>query len=315
MSRVREEDRLSLAYKELDDIPEKIIEKYSHIRELDLSNNKIVELRHLRGFTRLETLVLDNNQITSHSRFPKLPTLLNLCVNSNQISNLSTFIENIVESLPNLKYLSMLRNEACPNYFNGGTPKSYDDYRHFVISQIKTLSHLDSTPVSDQERQAASRKYFDATPSALHPTARPRPKKATQTETAEKNEGEEPGKKKKKKKKGKKKTSTEESSAISLPPIDSTDQDTQPPPPPPSHHQPVAVEGVQLLPDLSQLETPPLPQKQQQQSQLLPPPPPGGGRIATDDDDDDDDWSSDEEDNISDSELSELLDELHNKEP
>ena len=83
----------------------------------------------LKSFTKLETLVLDNNCISSHTKFPPLPALTTLWVNRNKITNLSTFIDKLVVSVPNLKYLSMLGNEACPNFLNGGSLSQYNDYR------------------------------------------------------------------------------------------------------------------------------------------------------------------------------------------
>ena len=38
--------------------------------------------------------------------------------------------DNIVTNFPNLKYLSMMKNEAAPSYFNGGSKKDYQDYRY-----------------------------------------------------------------------------------------------------------------------------------------------------------------------------------------
>ena len=90
------------------------------------------DVRQLRDFDRLHTLILDNNRLTSHVKFPKLPQLRTLWVNKNNISNLSIFVDHLVAATPNLRYLSMLGNDACPNYFNGGTLKQYQDYRHVL---------------------------------------------------------------------------------------------------------------------------------------------------------------------------------------
>lgn len=87
----------------------------------------------LKSFTKLETLVLDKNQITSHTKFPSLPRLTTLWVNHNQITNLSIFIDKLVDATPNLRYLSMLGNEACPNFLNNGTLAQYNDYRLEII--------------------------------------------------------------------------------------------------------------------------------------------------------------------------------------
>lgn len=113
----------------------------------------------LREFSKLETLVLDGNSITSHTKFPPLPSLRTLWVNKNSINNLATFIDHLVESVPNIKFLSMLNNDACPNFFNGGTLKQYKDYRHYVISRLRNLETLDDAPVTEEERDEAMRIY------------------------------------------------------------------------------------------------------------------------------------------------------------
>ena len=83
----------------------------------------------LKDFGKLETLVLDKNQISSHTKFPNIPTLKTLWVNHNNITNLSVFIDKLVDAVPNLRYLSMLGNSACPNFLNNGTLSQYNDYR------------------------------------------------------------------------------------------------------------------------------------------------------------------------------------------
>jgi len=152
--------RLSLAYRDLTEIHERIVEKFGpFITELDLSNNSISDLTPLKGFIKLQTLVLDNNEITSHSKIPNLPELHTLWVNKNKISNLSLFIEKVAIACPNLRFLSMLNNEACPNYFNSGTLKQYQDYRQFVISRLKNIKTLDSEEIASQEVNKASEVY------------------------------------------------------------------------------------------------------------------------------------------------------------
>lgn len=59
-----------------------------------------------------------------------MESLHTLWVNQNKITNLSAFIETVAKCLPNLKYFSMMNNEAAPSYFNGGTYQQYKDYRY-----------------------------------------------------------------------------------------------------------------------------------------------------------------------------------------
>jgi Leucine-rich repeat (LRR) protein len=87
------------------------------------------DITPLGKFIHLELLVLDSNRITDHTKIPRMEKLHTLWVNKNHIANLAIFIDKLVEFAPNLKFLSMLNNDACPNYFNGGTLKQYTDYR------------------------------------------------------------------------------------------------------------------------------------------------------------------------------------------
>lgn len=99
--------------------------------------------------------MLDGNRITSHTKFPTLPKLKTLWVNKNKIDNLAVFMDKVVGSCPNLRFLSMLQNEACPNFFTNGTPKQYQDYRYYVICRVRTLQRLDDRDVTQEERDEA----------------------------------------------------------------------------------------------------------------------------------------------------------------
>ena len=68
-----------------------------------------------------------------------MPNLTTLWVNHNKISNLSIFVDHLATMLPRLRHLSMLNNEACPNYFNGGTPEQYSDYRYAAGDAARAL--------------------------------------------------------------------------------------------------------------------------------------------------------------------------------
>lgn len=85
-------------------------------------------------------------------------------MNNNDISNLAVFIEKVGEAFPKLRWLSMLKNAACPNFFNGGTPKQYRDYRAFVAARLPRLKELDSSPISAEERADGDRLYGSSAP-------------------------------------------------------------------------------------------------------------------------------------------------------
>jgi Leucine-rich repeat (LRR) protein len=163
--KIDKDGRCSLAHKSLRQIPFTVIgKKASQIVELDLSNNLLSELPHLDWFPNLKSLVVDNNRLQSNSNFNNgkpLPRLELLWVNGCQIKHLAVWIDKIAAVCPNLKMFSMLKNAACPNFFNGGTMQQYTDYRLFVLSRLRNLTVLDSTPVTNEEKEEALRQYGD----------------------------------------------------------------------------------------------------------------------------------------------------------
>ncbi|KAH3866456.1 leucine-rich melanocyte differentiation-associated protein-like [Dreissena polymorpha] len=152
--------RQNLAHQKLTEIPEDIVDRTAQlVEELDLSYNRISDLRFLLAYTKLQSLVLDHNCVTSHTQFPDMPHLHTLWLNHNKIQNLSVFISTISKKCTNLRYLSMMNNPAAPSYFNNGTFEQYTDYRHFVISRLPKLQMLDDTKIDDKERSEAERVY------------------------------------------------------------------------------------------------------------------------------------------------------------
>ena len=122
--------KLSFAFQNLSEIDQKMLPSNpERIRILDLTENNFVgssDLRFLFSFTNLKTLILDKNLIQSNIKLPFLPNLETLWLNHNKIENLAIFIENLVQSCPNLVYLSMINNKAAPSYFNGGSLAEYN---------------------------------------------------------------------------------------------------------------------------------------------------------------------------------------------
>src|SRR3989338_485947 len=110
------------AFQNVKNISSTFVATRKTLTDLDLSNNLISDVSPLTGLDSLESLVLDSNLITSHSRLPILPSLTTLWVNKNRISNLSLFVNQLAVSFPHLIYLSMLGNDARPNYINSFTP-------------------------------------------------------------------------------------------------------------------------------------------------------------------------------------------------
>lgn len=125
----------------------------------DFSFNNLRSVKGLMGFHKLKELVLDNNNLSDDVEFPELETLETLTINKNKIKNLEIFMQKILESLPNLTYLSLLGNIACPNQLTSldNNEDDYQRYRYYVLYMMPNLNFLDSTPVTAAERKEAKR--------------------------------------------------------------------------------------------------------------------------------------------------------------
>jgi len=171
-----EGDRLSLVGLEIESIPSSLGEKYgTQAHHLDLSFNQLINISNLNPFTHLISIVCDNNQLDGIQPLPHHVSLRTLSVNNNNISDLKLFIDNIVAAFPNLSFLSMLKNPACPNYFTGRDSDDYQRYRYYVLYRLRNLKFLDSTPVTDQERSEAIRIGSFALPARPDPSQYKRP--------------------------------------------------------------------------------------------------------------------------------------------
>lgn len=125
-----------------------------YVRELDVSNNGLTELAFCSDLSKLHTLIADNNRLSANSPLPYLPSLKTLSINFNCITSLESFLDNVENSFPNLTYLSLINNEACP-YFSK-LSHHYYNYRIYVISRLPNLQYLDSSQVTSEEHRHAS---------------------------------------------------------------------------------------------------------------------------------------------------------------
>jgi len=151
-------EHLSVIGQELERIPVELGEKYgTQTKQLDLSYNNISTIENLEHFKQITSLVIDNNRLESTQNFPKVIDLQTLWVNNNNVTDLKVFLDCVAKAFPNLTYLSMLKNPACPNYFTGKDYDDYQRYRYYVLHRIKNLKFLDSSPVTPQEKKEANR--------------------------------------------------------------------------------------------------------------------------------------------------------------
>ncbi|XP_046668078.1 leucine-rich melanocyte differentiation-associated protein-like isoform X1 [Homalodisca vitripennis] len=128
--------------------------------ELDLSYNSLTNLQELGNFRHLTHLVLDNNQLGDSLMLPPLSSLHTLSLNKNNITNLDLLLTKIEHNTPNIKYLSLLGNLACPNQLSDHSKddEDYQRYRYYVLHHLPRLQFLDSRPVSQEEREEARRR-------------------------------------------------------------------------------------------------------------------------------------------------------------
>lgn len=81
--------------------------------------------------------------------FPLLPNLHTLELNKNKIENLEAFLDKVKTNLPNLSFLSLLMNIACPNeLLPGFDEEDYQRYRYLVLYALPGLKFLDSRAVT-----------------------------------------------------------------------------------------------------------------------------------------------------------------------
>ena len=155
---------------------------------LDVSFNELNDFEGLSDFTNLETLTVDNNNIVKLDNMPQLLRLKTLWLNKNSITSVDDALEILSTEVPNIEYLSLLGNPGCKTEMNGSSQLEVERYRLYCIYKLPKLVFLDSSPVSDSERQnAISRGQYlkVAKPSAtvLSSTTEVQPNKLLETQT------------------------------------------------------------------------------------------------------------------------------------
>ncbi|KAL6055922.1 Leucine-rich repeat-containing protein C10orf11 [Balamuthia mandrillaris] len=183
------EGRLSLAW-ELSGLSDlSMLSKFKYTaKELDLSHNDLETVSFLEGFRELHTLILDNNHLTHNVKLPLLPKLHTLSLNHNWILEIEKLMDNLVDSVPSLRYLSTLHNGASP-FFSTAKHHYYNyrflsslflsihfpffffcfqkthfsaslslslSHRIYILSRLRNLTHLDCSPVTMEEWRHAA---------------------------------------------------------------------------------------------------------------------------------------------------------------
>jgi len=156
----KENTDLNLSGRGLTQLTNKIVQNFgATARRLDLSDNAIKSGELFDQMVALEDLVLDKNDIETFGAWPVLRNVTTLSLNNNKISDINSTMDFISKTFPNLVYLSMMKNPACPNmYFSDGEAEAYQRYRYYVIHRLKKLRFLDVTPVSADERKEGEKR-------------------------------------------------------------------------------------------------------------------------------------------------------------
>ncbi|CAG5115970.1 unnamed protein product [Candidula unifasciata] len=155
-----EEGQLSYLGSDIEALPQRMVEDYCNITSrLDLSFNRLKTLKGLEHFKFLKELVLDNNELGDSVVFPCLRDLHTLTLNKNKLTDLTGLLQQLVDKLPNLTYLSLLGNEACPDQLSCSDKddEDYQRYRYYVLYKLPGLKFLDSTPATAAEHAEAKR--------------------------------------------------------------------------------------------------------------------------------------------------------------
>ncbi|GFO38127.1 leucine-rich repeat-containing protein c10orf11-like protein [Plakobranchus ocellatus] len=152
--------QLSFIGHDVETIPQELIQDYCNItKRLDLSFNRLMSVAGLEHFKFLKELILDNNELSDDVTFPYLKELHTLTLNKNSLTNLNSLIEKLAQKFPNLTYLSLLGNQACPNQLSSSEKddEDYQRYRYYVLFKLPKLKFLDSTQVQASEVAEAKR--------------------------------------------------------------------------------------------------------------------------------------------------------------
>lgn len=145
-------DRFCYSGFESTEIPADFLRYAEFATSIDLSHNKIKDIFDLRKFEKLQELNLDNNEIDDETKIPSMPSLRILSLNKNKLVDCEKLIRQLQENCPNLKYISLLGNEACPHPLLGYSEEDYEQARRFIASNMPTLETIDFEEVSDNER-------------------------------------------------------------------------------------------------------------------------------------------------------------------
>ncbi|KAF4754265.1 hypothetical protein FOZ62_022662 [Perkinsus olseni] len=134
------------------------LQECKNLEYLNLSNNRIRTVRNLEELTSLKTLIVANNHISDFDSdlgrgLSKIPWLLSLDITYNLLEASGEGSESGAELI---KFLQ----SCCPqlnDFYAHGNPyvRQMRHYRRRVIAALPTLTYIDKSPVTREERAGA----------------------------------------------------------------------------------------------------------------------------------------------------------------
>ncbi|XP_075147681.1 leucine-rich melanocyte differentiation-associated protein [Haematobia irritans] len=144
---------LNLSHRNLRELDPQIIATHGEcIEHLDVSHNRIRDLKWIADMPHLKSLIMDDNRLRE-AHFERLktfsfPTITTLTLNKNEFSDLDTTAQILQQLFPNLEYLSIHGNPICPDNlylvpFSEFVPYEYTHYRNVLCNSLPRLKFLD----------------------------------------------------------------------------------------------------------------------------------------------------------------------------
>lgn len=130
------------------------------VTTLNLTGNRLASCHAFTSLKNLKTLILDKNNLVLLPRdVPRMVAVDTLWCNNNRIEDLPAFMDQVSATFPFLRTLSLMRNPACPGYddLSVDATEANRKYRLYVIFRMPSLTFLDCSPVSANEREVARR--------------------------------------------------------------------------------------------------------------------------------------------------------------
>ncbi|EFJ09503.1 hypothetical protein SELMODRAFT_447679 [Selaginella moellendorffii] len=132
------------------------LEEYTGLKTLHLESNAILKIKGLDCLMNLRCLYLNQNLLEDVEGLDKLPRLEALDLADNQ-AHKDSFSSFALKKLDNEESLQIIQSLSLTLLKMSGNPivSTIQHYRKFCLVQMPTLTYLDESPVSENERRLA----------------------------------------------------------------------------------------------------------------------------------------------------------------